>query len=117
MPGVPGVRAAGDPIVPVPPDTTLSYDQSSQLMLDLTFRGRVKTACLKFADYIMNEAPNTPAHISRMNWASNCFKQPDMVAVAVQNPVVMDASVQSAGSAITDAALQSAVETTVGKMM
>jgi|SRR5215831_13910516 len=104
-------------ITPTPPATELSYDQSALLMTDLTFKGRVKTACLKFADTIMNEEPSVTAHNVRMKWASNCFLNPDMVAGQIQSPTVMDPAVQSAGSGITDDALQGAVEGVINKMM
>ena len=104
-------------IVPTPPDTALSYDQSAQLMTDMTFRGRVKVACLEFADYMMNEEPTVTAHNVRMRWAANCYANPDMVAGQIQPPTVMDASVQAAGSGITDAALQAAVEGVINKIM
>jgi len=104
-------------ITPTPPATTLSYDQSAQLMTDLTFKGRVKTACLRYADSIMDEASTVTAHNTRMRWAANCFNQPDMVAGQVQAWAVGDPAVQAAGSGITDNALQGAVETAINKMM
>jgi|SRR5215831_314232 len=106
-----------DPIVPVPPATTLTYEQSSLLTQDFTFRGRVKIACLKLSDYIMNEPSSQPAHNTRLRWAQLCFSSPDQTATQVQNPVVMDGAVQSAGSDVTDTALQGAVEGVVNKMM
>jgi hypothetical protein len=84
-------------------------------MNDLEFRGRVKVACLKYADSIMIEATSTPAHNSRLRWAQQAFMQPDLVAQQVQPPTVMDPAVQSAGAAVTDAALQGAVEAVVNK--
>jgi hypothetical protein len=95
----------------------MTYTESSALMQDIEFRGRVKVACLKFADSIMIEASNVPAHNSRYKWAQQTFQQPDLVAMQVQPPTVMDGAVQLAGAAITDAALQGAVETVVGKMI
>jgi hypothetical protein len=109
------MRAAD--IIPTPPATTLSYDQSAQLMTDLTFKGRVKVACLKYADSIMDEEPTVTAHNTRMRWAANCFNQPDMVAGQVQPLTVRDPAVQAAGSDITDDALQAAVEGAINKMM
>jgi hypothetical protein len=104
-------------IVPTPPDTALSYDQSAQLMTDMTFRGRVKVACLKYADSILNEASNMPAHNTRMKWAASCYVNPDMVAGQVQAPTVMDPAVQSAGSGIDDTSLQAAVEGVINQLM
>ena len=111
---MPGTRAD---IVPTPPATELTYDQSAQLTTDLTFRGRVKVACLKFADSIMNEEPTVPAHNVRMKWAGNCYQNPDMIAGQIQPPTVLDPAVQSAGSGIDDASLQAATEGVINKMM
>ena len=111
---MPGTRAD---IVPTPPATDLTYDQSAQLMTDLTFKGRVKTACLKFAGSIMDEDPSVVAHNTRMRWATNCFQNPDMIAGQIQPPTVMDPAVQAAGSGIDDASLQAATEGVINKMM
>jgi hypothetical protein len=86
-------------------------------MSDVIFRGRVKAACLKFADYIFNEAITVPAHNTRLRWARETFDNPEQIAFKIQPPTVMDAAVQTAGAAITDAALQSAVEGVVNKML
>jgi hypothetical protein len=104
-------------ILPEPPATELSYNQSAQLMMDNTFRGRVKTACLKYAESIMNEDPVVAAHNTRMKWAAQCFQSPDTAAQQVQPPTVMDPAVQTAGSGIPDNALQAAVEGVINKMM
>lgn len=106
-----------DPIVPIPPATTLSYEQSNTLMQDFTFRGRVKVGCLHFADYIVDEPANVPAHNTRLKWAQSCFQNPDMIAAQIQPAVVMDGEVQQTGSVITDNALQTTVETVVNKML
>ena len=95
----------------------MTYDESAALMTDAAFRGRVKVSALKYADSIFVEASTVPAHNTRERWAQQCFQNPDMVATQLQPPVVMDAAVQAAGSAITDAALQASVETVVNKMM
>jgi hypothetical protein len=93
----------------------LSYDQSSDLMTDMKFRGRVKVACLEYATYIADEDPKVPAHNSRFRWAQQCFQQPEIVAQQIQNPVVMDPAVQAAGASITDDALQKAVEGVINR--
>jgi hypothetical protein len=104
-------------ITPIPPATALSYDQSSQLMADPTFRGRVKVAALVYATYIQAEDPTTPAHTSRLKWATGCILSPDAVAMQLQPGVVMDPAVQAAGSTITDDALKNAVQTLIDKIM
>jgi hypothetical protein len=95
----------------------LTYTESSNLMIDIEFRGRIKVACLTFADYISGEEPSVAAHNTRLKWAQSVFASPDAVAAGIQPTVVMDPSVQAAGSAITDADLQAAVETTVNKIL
>jgi len=95
----------------------MTYEESAALMVDPTFRGRVKVSVLKYASYILSEAPGTPGHSSRVRWAQEATRSPEVVATNVQPPVVMEDGVQSAGASITDAALQTAVETTVNKML
>ena len=95
----------------------MTYDDSSKLMNDMAFRGRIKVAALKYADSILGEASDIPAHNSRYKWAQQTTQQPDIIAQQLQPPVVMDAAVQSAGSAITDDALQGSVEAVVNKII
>lgn len=95
----------------------LSYEQSSTLMQDGVFIGRVKIGCLKFADYISGEPNNVPAHPTRVKWAQNTFANPQSVAQSITPTVVMDPAVQDMGSAIDDAGLQSAVENAVNKVL
>lgn len=95
----------------------MTYTESAALMTDPAFRGRVKVACLKYADSIMDEPADTPANNTRLRWAQNCFQNPELVAQQIQPPTVMDAAVQLAGAEITDAALQGSVEAVVNKML
>lgn len=92
---------------------SLDYTQSDALMTDLTFQGRIKVACLKYADYIKGEPSNTSGHSARLRWAQGVYQSPGGVAIQVQPPTVMDPNVQAQGSAISDQDLQTAVETTV----
>lgn len=94
----------------------LTYQESAQLMGDLVFRGRVKVACLKFANSVLSRGP-LPGGNTLTKWAQNVFQQPDAVAMQVQPPTVMDIAVQEAGADIDDESLQGAVETTVNKML
>jgi len=66
---------------------------------------------------ILGEAANVPAHNTRTKWAQQTMTMPDGAAGQVAPAVVMDPAVQQDGSAITDSALQSAVENTVNKMI
>jgi hypothetical protein len=95
----------------------LDYMQSAELMRDPAFIERVKVACLKFADYIKNEAATTPAHSTRTRWANETMGNPNQTAQIVTPPTVMDAAVQADGAAISDVALQSSVEATVNKLL
>lgn len=95
----------------------MTYEESSALMTDFAFRGRVKVAVLKYADSIMIEAASVPAHNTRERWALQAMQNPDGIALQTQPPTVMDPAVQQDGAAITDLALQAAVENTVNKML
>ena len=104
-------------IIPIPPATTLDYDQSYALMSDSAFRGRVQVACLSYAQYITLEASNAPAHNTRLRWANSVFQGPAMVAAQTTPPTVMNPNVQQAGSAVTDENLQAAVQAVVDEFM
>ena len=95
----------------------LTYEESAKLMNDPIFKGRVKVACLKFSNYIMEEPGTTSAHGARSRWATGCINQPDATANTVTPPTVMDTAIQSAGSAVDDATLQSAVEKVINSLI
>jgi hypothetical protein len=95
----------------------LTYADSATLMRNDAFVARVKVACLHFADYILGEAPTTPAHNSRVKWAQHVMDSPEVVAMQISPAVVMDPVVQEQGEAISDGDLQEAVETTVNKLI
>lgn len=95
----------------------MTYEEAAALMNDQAFRSRVKVACLKYADFITLEAASVPAHTTRLKWAQATMLNPDAAAATVTPMVVMDPAVQQDGAAITDAALQSATEGVINKMM
>lgn len=95
----------------------LDYTASAELMKDGAFIDRVKVACLKYASYILNEPVNTPAHSTRIRWAQSTTENPDHAAQTITPPVVMDGQVQADGAAITDASLQTSVETTINRLL
>src|SRR5262245_28289815 len=95
----------------------LTYEQTFALMKDQEFRGRVTVACTKFATYIADEQPNVPAHPTRYKWSMQTLVNPEGATAQVIPTVVWDASVQADGVAVTDAALQTAVETAVQKLI
>jgi len=96
----------------------MTYEETFNLTKDQVFRGRVSVACVHFANYIVDEPSTTPAHSTRIKWAQNTLIAPD---VAVQNciaTVVNDDKVQEAGgAAVTDPDLQTAVETSINKLL
>lgn len=93
----------------------LDYAQSAALMMNTAFRDRIKVACLKYADYIKDEAPSTPAHNTRLKWSQETMISPDTSVARITPIVVMDAQVQEQGDAITDANLQTVVETAINE--
>lgn len=97
------------PIVPEP-GGTLTYEQSFALMNDSDFRGRVQVSCLSYAQVIIGEGPTAPAHNTRLRWANTVYQNPMQVAAQTTPPTVMNVNVQQAGSAISDQALQAAVQ-------
>lgn len=96
---------------------TMTYEETFELMKSPVFRGRVGVACTKFASYITDEAPSTPAHPTRYKWAQQTLVAPDVAAGVVVPTVVWDTEVQAAGAAVTDEALQAAVEIAVQKLI
>jgi len=95
----------------------LTYKDSNDLMNDFDFRGRIKVAALKFANSLMDEAINTQWHGAHVRWASNVLLNSEQVATQLHPSVVMDPAVQQDGAAITDTALQGAVEGLVQKLI
>lgn len=100
-------------IVPIPPATTLDYEQSFALMSDTDFKGRVQVACLAYAQYILLEPTGTVGHNARVRWAQSVYQSPLMVATQVTPPTVMNPNVQQAGSEVTDQNLSAAVQAVV----
>lgn len=95
----------------------MTYTESAALMNDITFRGRVKVACLKFSTAIMDESGDVPAHNTRMRWAQGCYQNPDQTSSQITPPTVMDSAVQADGADISDDALQGSVEAVVRKII
>lgn len=93
----------------------IDYKTSSDLMHDEAFNGRTRIACLTYASYISEEANSVPAHMTRLKWAQDTFRDSENAVNAIMPVLIMDAKVKDAGAAITDADLQSAVETSVNK--
>jgi hypothetical protein len=96
---------------------SLTYEQTYDLTKDTVFRGRVSVACCHYATYITDEDASIPAHSTRYRWAQQTLLNPETAVNQCINTVVNDGAVQADGSAITDTALQSAVETAVNKLL
>lgn len=94
----------------------MTYEESSKLMTDLTFRGRCKVAVLNYASKILNAPTPAAGGNAMLRWAQQTFQQPDQAAGQVQPPAVMHPAVQEYGNNIEDSTLQFAVEQTVDKM-
>jgi len=95
----------------------LTYEETNALTKDVTFRGRVSVACCHFATFILDEAASVAAHSTRYRWAQQTLVNPETSVNQCINTAVNDPAVQSAGAAVTDAALQSAVEAAVQKLL
>lgn len=95
----------------------MTYEETAALSKDQTFRGRVAVGCTKFAAYIVDEAPSTAAHGTRYKWAQNTLVAPDVSANLVMPTLVWDITVQAEGATISDAELQTAIETALQKIM
>jgi hypothetical protein len=91
----------------------LTLEESAALASDPAFRGRIKMAALKYAEYLLNQPVNTPAINTMRKWAMDTQRSPDQRAQELQPLVVMDTAVQDTGTEIPDAALQATVETVV----
>ena len=97
---------------------TMSYTETFELTKDPVFRGRVSTACVHYANFIADEPSDTMAHSTRYRWAQQTLVGPDASVNRVIATVCNDSAVQDApGAAITDAALQTTVETAVNKLL
>ena len=93
----------------------IDYLATNALMSDQEFLGRSRIACLHYASYISGEDQSAPAHATRMRWALQTIANPDTSLTQILTTLVMDDKVQTAGAAITDADLQTAVETSVNR--
>jgi len=104
----------------------LDYKQSAQLRTNLVFNGRIASAALKWSDSIL---ANTAIDITLLenrksvNYAQQVYANSNGEATRLQPIVVQDPAVQAqdlgedGDSLITDAYLQSAVETAIDKIL
>lgn len=96
----------------------MTYEEAAALILDPTFRGRVKVGCLTYASKILKggESGVSGSQAAR-RWATDTFQQPEQAAITVAGPTVMEPGVQSQGAQIDDGGLQFAVENAVNKTL
>lgn len=92
----------------------LNLEESANLINDSAFRGRVKVAALLYAQYLTLHPGNSN---SMMNWVFQTLKSPDASTAMLVPSVVINPNVQSAGKDVTDADLQSAVQTVANSLM
>jgi hypothetical protein len=74
----------------------VSYVDLNALANDNTFLRRAQIAVAHFANYILNEQPNTANHLARYAWARNSILNTQGVANALAPAVVMDSVVGAA---------------------
>lgn len=96
----------------------ITYTEGYDLLSDRVFADRVRYAILRTAAFILIENTQTPDHLARTDWASKVF------AEKIQMPlrqmlmyVITDAAVAQDGSAVSDAALQGAVDANVSRFI
>jgi hypothetical protein len=105
----------------------LDYHQSAQLRTNIQFNGRIASAALKWADSIL---ANTAIDVTNLenrksvNYSQTVYRDPNGEASKLQPIVVQDPAVQAqdldpatGDSLITDAYLQSAVESAIHKTL
>lgn len=105
----------------------LDYNQSAQLRGNVVFMGRIGTAALKWASYVLgnDKTDVTSAQVRRqLAYAQEIYNNTIVKAQQLQPAVVQDNAVQNAGidpdsgnSTISDDALQQAVEGVIGKVI
>ena len=104
----------------------LDYKQSAELRSNVVFMGRIGTAALKWASYVLGGQIDASSTLARrqLAYAQDVYANPIIKAQQLQPGVVQDDKVQSAGidqttgdSTINDADLQSAVEGVIGKVV
>jgi hypothetical protein len=97
----------------------MSNEESSQLMTNLDFRGKIKVAIQKLVYKLQNETPPPMPGRAVQNWARDASMGTgaDQAAMQLQPGVVMHPAVQEHGAAIDDGNLQFAVEKTVERLI
>jgi len=105
----------------------LDYHQSAQLRTNLQFNGRIASAALKWADSILSDSALDVTDLENrksFNYGQAVYQNPNGEANRLQPVVVQDPAVQAqdldpetGDSLITDAYLQSAVESAIRKII
>ena len=95
----------------------LTFEESSQLMNNVAFRGRVKVACLGLArNWIAQPTPGQGMN-ARIRWAQACVQNPEMTAQNTTPTTVMQDAVQSQGADVDDSTLAFSVGQAVDSML
>ncbi len=96
----------------------MTYLELLQAAQDQGLTNRTKVACIVAAEAIGNEINSTPNYTNRMKWAKAVFQNPAAEALPMLHAVLAKnkALTLVAILAVTDAALQSAVDSEVNTL-
>jgi pyruvate/2-oxoacid:ferredoxin oxidoreductase beta subunit len=96
----------------------MTYLELLQAAQNESLMNRAKVACVVTAEAIGNEAPATVNNANRMKWAKEVFNNPAAAAVPMLWAVLAKnrALTLAAAIAVTDATLQTAVDSEVNTL-
>ena len=110
------LQTAVESVIGTQINTTPSYNDIFAVASDLVFQHRLQIAVAKFAAYVLSEAPSTPNHPNRYNWAKNAITSSVGVANSIAIAVCLDSNVSGALAGVSDASLQSAAEAQINTL-
>lgn len=94
-----------------------TYLELATLAGNLEFLARIAYAVGNYAAYIAHEAENAPNHMARWNWSLRASGSPELMARSLAAAVCRDANVMANLAGVTDADLQTAVETAANELI
>lgn len=94
-----------------------TYLEIYALKTDQDFRNRVGMALVNYATYLLGQPATRPWHEQEVNWARKASFNTDDQIYRIMGFVLGDPQVQADLGTITDAALQTVVETAVQQNM
>ena len=110
------VQSAVESAIVTTINATPSYNDIFAVASDAVFQHRLQIAVAKFASYVLGEAPSTPNHANRYNWAKNAITSSVGVANSIAIAVCLDSNVSGALTGVSDASLQSAAEAQINTL-